>query len=216
MFTGIIKQVGSVASVVATPAGKRLKLWVGPLAARLEVGTSVAVDGACLTVAAVANDEADFDVVPETLSLTTLARLARGDQVNLEPALLAGQALDGHLVAGHVDGIARVERLERSGSGVVLRLAGPAELTDQMVAKGSVALAGVSLTLAEVDRGRFSVALIPTTLELTTLGKLSTGGALNVELDIIGKYVRRYLQQIAGQGAAGGLTMEKLKQAGFA
>lgn len=213
MFTGIIRHVGSVLSAVTTPAGKRLRIDVGPLAGRMAHGASVAVDGACLTVSAAAGTAADFDAVPETLSRTTLGGLAGGHKVNLEPALAAGEALDGHIVQGHVDGLAAVERLERQGGAVILRLTAPAELTDEMVAKGSVAVAGVSLTLVDVGPGRFSVALIPTTLELTTLGQLRPGQKVNIELDILGKYVRRYLQAVTGQRE--GLTMEKLKQAGF-
>jgi riboflavin synthase len=210
MFTGIIRHIGSVAATAATPAGRRLTLDIGPLAAGLAAGASLAVDGACLTAARLAGEQADFDVVPETLARTTLGALTRGDKVNLEPALLAGAALDGHIVQGHVDGLARLDRVERATGGVVLHLRADDELTAQMVVKGSVALAGVSLTLAAVDRGRFSVALIPTTLRDTTLGQLRDGDPVNVELDILGKYVRRYLQSLAAP-----MSVERLKELGY-
>ena len=213
MFTGIIQHVGSVVSSSATVAGRRLRVDVGPLAAGLAHGASVAVDGACLTVAVLSGALADFDVVPETLARTTLGRLRPGSEVNLEPALAANGRLDGHLVQGHVDGLAELLGIERQGAEYRLRLGADRQLTDEMVAKGSVALAGVSLTLVDVQPERFAVALIPTTLEKTTLRRLRPGDRLNVELDVVGKYVRRQLQNMLGQG---GLTLEKLRQAGLA
>jgi riboflavin synthase len=217
VFTGIIQHVGTVIGVAPTPAGKRLRIDLGPLAAGLEDGASVAVNGACLTASSPAGSSqaaVAFDVVPETLSRTTLGRLAVGSRVNLERALRAASALDGHIVQGHVDGLARMTRLERQGGQVLLHLSAPRELTEQMVPKGSVALAGVSLTLVAVAAESFCVALIPTTLERTTLGELRVGEEINVEVDILGKYVRRYLAQMtAGEG--GGLTWEKLRSAGF-
>jgi riboflavin synthase len=212
VFTGIIRHVGRVVGLAAMPAGKRLRIEVGPLAEALSPGASVAVDGACLTVSVVAGAAAEFDAVPETLARTTLGDLGSGDAVNLEPALPAGAPLDGHIVQGHVDGVAEVARIGAGSGGHVVYLAAPEPLTAQMVPKGSVALAGVSLTLVEVAAGGFSVALVPATLAATTLGQLKISDRLNVELDIIGKYVRRYLE---GTGR-GGLTMEKLRQEGFA
>jgi riboflavin synthase len=184
---------------------------VGPLAKALSRGSSVAVDGACLTVAEISGARAEFDTVPETLSRTTLGDLRPGSKVNLEAALPSGAPLDGHIVQGHVDGVAQVVRIDRSG-GRALHLAAAAELTDQMVVRGSVALAGVSLTLANLAKGSFSVALVPTTIQRTTLGSLRISDRLNVELDIIGKYVRRHLEALVG----GGVTVEKLRRAGFA
>jgi riboflavin synthase len=214
VFTGIVQHVGRVAHVAATAEGKRLRIDVGPLAERLAIGGSVAVDGACLTVSALAGTEADFDAVPETLARTTLHGLTGGSRVNLEPALAAGDALDGHIVQGHVDGLAEVARVEKGAEGRALQLTAEAGLTGQMVVKGSVAVAGVSLTLVDVARGRFSVALVPTTLERTTLAGLGIGDRVNVEVDVLGKYVRRFLQELAAGPA--GLTLEKLRSAGFA
>ena len=186
---------------------------VGPLAGGLAVGVSLAVDGACLTVATIVGQAAGFDVVPETLARTTLGRLSARDRVNIEAAIAAGDALDGHIVQGHVDGLCQVARIDRGTGGHVLHLAVDADLTAQMVPKGSVALAGVSLTVADLADGRFTVALVPTTLAATTLGHVRIGDALNLELDIIGKYVRRYLDR--QRGRASGLTAETLRQAGF-
>jgi len=213
VFTGIIQHVGRVVGSAPGPGGRRLRIDVGPLAERLRPGSSLAVDGACLTVSALRGPEADFDVVPETLGRSTLGRLRAGDRVNLEPALPAGAPLDGHLVQGHVDGVAEVVAIDRRGQAHEVRLRAAAELTAQMVPKGSVALAGVSLTLVEVQEAAFSVALVPTTLRETTLGGLRLSDRVNVELDIIGKYVRRAVE---GLSDAGGLTMEKLRRTGFA
>ena len=212
MFTGIVQHVGRVTDVSATSAGKRLRIDLGPLAEALAPGASLAVDGVCLTASAVAGAEAEFDAVPETLGRTTLDPLVCGSRVNLERPLAAGDPLDGHIVLGHVDGTARVVRVDRSTSGHVVHLAA-AELTGQMVPKGSVALAGVSLTIAALGDGRFSVALVSATLQRTTLGELRSADLVNVELDVIGKYVRRWLAELSGPG---GLTIKKLREAGFA
>ena len=197
----------------ASGLGKRLTIDLGPPAEGLRRGDSVAVAGACLTAAAVSGGTAEFDVVPETLRRTTLGALRAGARVNLERSLRAGEALDGHLVQGHVDGVAAVRRIERGGQWTVEFEAGE-ELAGQMVAKGAVAVDGVSLTLVDVGGGRFSVALIPTTLKETTLGGLAVGDKVNVETDVIGKYVRKWMS--ASGESPSGLTLEKLKQAGFA
>ncbi len=216
MFTGIIKHVGSVLSVRPAGASSRVRLDLGPLADGLHLGDSVAVNGLCLTAAVITPPAVEFDVVAESLSRSTLGSLRTGDRVNLELALSANGRFDGHVVQGHVDGIATVRRTSASQPWIA-EFTGPRDLVSQMVPKGSVAIDGVSLTLAGVEGDTFRVALIPTTLAKTTLAGLSVGDRVNVEADILGKYVRQYLQQIlADAPAAGGLTLEKLKQAGFA
>ncbi len=214
MFTGIIQYVGRVESVADVAGGRRIDVDLGQLAEGLIVGASVAVDGVCLTASRITGNRTEFDVVPQTLKQTTLGELAAGSEVNLEPAISADAALDGHIVQGHIDATANLAGIDRGGDGVMMTLTVAGELTDQMVPAGSIALAGVSLTLAKVEPGRFFVALVPTTLERTTLRNLRAGSRLNVELDIIGKYVRRHLENLAGK--AGPLTMENLRQAGFA
>ena len=194
--------------------GRRLRIDVGPLAEGLTEGDSVAVNGACLTVTALSSAEADFDVIAGTLSRTTLGALRARAKVNLERSLRLGDGLDGHLVQGHVDTVATVHRIDCGGRQEV-HFAAPPDATGQMVPKGSVAIDGVSLTLVNVSKEQFSVALIPTTLAETTLGDLEVGREVNVELDLIGKYVRRTLEQI-GEAAPGGLSIEKLREAGFA
>ena len=213
MFTGIIRHVGVVGAVGSAGGGARLTIDLGPLAASAAPGDSIAVSGACLTVAALRGARGEFDVVAETLATTTLGGLRPGAKVNLEPALSLGGGLDGHLVQGHVDGVATVRQV-RTDAEWVVRFDAPGELVAQMVPKGSVAIDGVSLTLVDVADGGFSVALIPTTLAETTLGALRVGDRVNVETDLIGKYVLRYLEQMRGGGA--GLTRQKLKEAGFA
>ena len=212
MFTGIIQHVGRVTQARAAAAGKRFEIEVGPLGASLAHGSSVSVDGACLTVAAIDGDLAEFDAVAETLSRTTLNELVPGRAVNLEPALAAGAPLDGHIVQGHVDCVATVARIDRHAGNHILHVELPADMAAQMVHKGSVAVAGVSLTLAEVGDAGFSVALVPTTLQATTLGDLRISDKVNIELDVLGKYVRRYL---AGTVGATGITIEKLREEGF-
>lgn len=216
MFTGIIQHVGTVMSAQPNGSGKRLELDLGPLAENLRHGQSVAVNGLCLTAGAIAPPKACFDVVAESLSCSTLGRLKPGNRVNLERALSTDGRFDGHIVQGHVDGLAKVKRTSRAHPWIAEFTAGE-ELASRMVPKGSVAIDGVSLTLAGVEGDTFRVALIPTTLVATTLADLAVGDEVNIEADILGKYVRRYLRQMLGESpvAAGELTLEKLKQAGF-
>jgi len=228
MFTGIIQHVGTVRAVRTVGKGRRMTVDVGPLAAGLAVGDSVSVSGACLTACRIEGAAVDFDLAAETVSRTTLGDVRSGAKVNLERALRLGAGLDGHLVQGHVDGVGEVRRIDRSADQWAVEFSAPGSLTDEMVEKGSVAVCGVSLTLTAVRDGLFSVALIPTTWKATTFGEMSVGSKVNIETDVIGKYVRRYLRQIAGAGGAdggparvggsgkaGGLTIEKLRDAGF-
>ena len=216
MFTGIVAHVGTVRSARSTRSGSRLEIELGPLSEGLGEGDSVAVNGACLTAVEIRDRSASFDVVAQTLQRTTLGRLAAGAKVNLERALRLDGRLDGHLVQGHVDGLAELKRISGREKGQwVMEFSAPRELMQAMVPKGSVALDGVSLTLAQAAEGQFAVAIIPATLERTTLGSLQPGDAVNVETDIIGKYVLRYLESLSSRGGGGGLTLEKLRQAGF-
>lgn len=214
MFTGIIRHVGTVHAVRRCAHGMTLTIDLGPLAARVGLGDSLAVSGACLTLTCLDGAAGQFDVTAETLRRTVLAHLRAGDKVNLEPSLRAGDGLEGHLVQGHVDGVGRVSAV-RAAPDAAMALTAAGELTDQMVPKGSVAVDGVSLTLVDVADGRFSVALIPTTLACTTLGGRRVGDEVNLETDLIGKYVRRALRRL-GADAAPALTMDKLRDAGFA
>ena len=215
MFTGIIQHVGVVRGVEVGQSGARLAIDLGPLAQGLREGDSVAVNGACLTVASIGSTGAKFDVVAETLRLTTLGELRGGASVNLERALAIGAGLDGHMVQGHVDGVAMVSKVGRGDQWLVELTAGR-DLTDLMVTRGSVAIDGVSLTLTSVSADRFGVALIPTTLVGTTLGDVGVGRRVNIETDVIGKYVLRYLRMLADGGPGPSVTLDKLREAGFA
>jgi len=202
MFTGIVEATGRVRAARRTSRGLRLEVE-GPW--KVSAGASVSISGACLT--ALDGDGLRFDVIPETLKRTTLGALRTGGRVNLERALASGARLDGHVVQGHVDGKGAVESLSRNGREVILEIRVGPELANQIVAKGSIAVDGVSLTVVEVEDGRFSVALIPTTLKRTTLGKLRKGDRVNIETDVLAKY--------AQQKRNSRITLKLLKKAGF-
>jgi riboflavin synthase len=194
MFTGIVEELGTV--VAFDRRGDAARLTVGAVTARdgSEVGASVAVNGVCLTVVERPSDGLVFEVGPETLRRTALGGLRPGRRVNLERPLRLGGALGGHLVLGHVDGVGTVERIERVESTARVRIALPGrELAPLLIAQGSVAVDGVSLTIAALAVTTFEVMLIPHTLAVTTFGGLAGGEAVNVETDVIGKYLQRSL-----------------------
>jgi riboflavin synthase alpha subunit len=202
VFTGIVEAVGSVAALRPGPTSTRIEIEAPGLAGEVAVGDSVAVSGACLTVAAAGGTRMSFDAVAETLARTSLGALRVGARVNLERALRAGDRLDGHIVQGHVDGTGTVRALERDGGDVRLHVECGPEVADYLVDKGSVAIDGVSLTVVSARAGGFDVALIPHTLAITTLGEKRPGDRVNLEADVLGKYVRRYLEKLAPRGAA--------------
>ena len=191
MFTGIIRELGLVVSAQETGGGVRLRVQARQTADAATPGDSVAVNGCCLTVTAVADGALDFDAVPETLARTTLGGLDQGAEVNLEPALRAGEPLGGHFVQGHVDGRGRVAAIDREGGGARLRLELPTELLRYCVEKGSIAIDGVSLTIAALRDDGVEIALVPFTLEHTTLAALRAGDEVNVEVDLLAKYAER-------------------------
>jgi riboflavin synthase len=194
VFTGIVQEVGRVESAEGGDDGVRLVVGAPETAARTQVGDSVSVNGVCMTAVAVDNGSLAFDAVPETLRRSSLARVETGSAVNLEPALRAGEPLGGHVVQGHVDGVGRVQALEPEGNGSRLELEAPPELTRYLVEKGSVAVDGVSLTVASLAGNAVGIALVPHTLEATTLGALSPGDEVNLEVDVLAKYVERFLE----------------------
>jgi riboflavin synthase len=193
VFTGIVREVGLVASLDGDSSGVRLEVVAPVTAADASVGDSVSVNGCCLTAVAVADGRLSFDAVPETLARTSLGQLARGARVNLEPALRAGEPLGGHYVQGHVDGVGAVRAVEPEGDGKRVWFDAPAEVLRYVVEKGSVAVEGTSLTVAALDDAGFAVALIPHTLAETTLGDLAPGSRVNLEADVLAKYVERLL-----------------------
>ena len=190
MFTGIVRERGRVVS--AERNGGRVRLRIAARAtAGAGLGDSIAVNGCCLTVTATDGETLEFDAVPETIARTTLGALDEGAEVNLEPALRAGEPLGGHFVQGHVDGRARVTAMEREGDGARLRLELEPGLLRYCVEKGSIALDGVSLTIAALQDDGVEIALIPFTLEHTTFGALGPGDDVNVEVDLLAKYAER-------------------------
>jgi riboflavin synthase len=195
VFTGIVREVGRVLAVGGGRDGLRLEVEAPATARGAAVGDSVAVNGCCLTVVAVEDGRVAFDAVPETLSRTSLERLAAGSRVNLEPALRAGEPLGGHYVQGHVDGRGRVRRVEPEGEGRRLWVDAETELLRHIVEKGSITVDGTSLTVADLDDAGFAVALIPHTLAETTLSELAPGDLVNIETDLLAKYVERLLDR---------------------
>jgi riboflavin synthase len=192
MFTGIVQDIGRVASREMRGVDARLVITTKNLdLSGAAIGDSISVQGVCLTVTALTGDSFTADVSHETLSLTTLGQLEAGAAVNLEPALRAGDRLGGHLVSGHVDGIARVASTGRDGDSLRVTIAVPADLARYIARKGSVTLDGVSLTVNEVDEATFGVNLIPHTQIVTTLGTLRAGMPVNLEVDQMARYVER-------------------------
>jgi riboflavin synthase alpha subunit len=205
MFTGIVTHRGALEAAEAAEDGQaimRLRIRPDTSMEGLSLGDSVAVDGVCLTVTALEEGLLSFDAIPETLRKTTLGERAPGSILNLERALSAGDALGGHWVQGHVDGIGTIRAVERRGEDVRMVIAVDDELFTGMLAKGSVTLDGVSMTVGEVwregDQGFFCVYLIPHTLEVTGLGKCQAGDHLNIEADILGRWVQHHLERIQG------------------
>jgi riboflavin synthase len=226
VFSGIVEAVGQVVSIEGIPrvrggaAAHRLVLDLAGIADGLAPGGSVAVNGVCLTLAALDRERAEFDVIPETWRRTNLARLEPGDDVNLERSLRIGDRLGGHFVQGHVDGVATIDRIDRTADEWRVWFAAADALKPYIVRKGSIALDGVSLTIADVDDARFCVALIPVTLQRTTFGGRAAGDLVNVETDILARLVVSRLEAMGADTVApterDARLYEKLRAGGFA
>ncbi|MBP7050790.1 MAG: riboflavin synthase [Phycisphaerae bacterium] len=215
MFTGLIEGMCDVRSVAPPGAsgGGSLVVELGELAADCRLGDSVAVSGVCLTITQLHGTTATFGLSLETLERSSLATLRPGVKVNIERAMKASDRLGGHIVQGHVDGVATIRSVRKLGEFADIDFAAGTELLDQMVVKGSVAVDGVSLTIAGMDPGGFRVAAIPETLSRTTLGNAQTGRRVNIEVDILVKIVRRQLEVLLPKQEP--LTVERLRQMGF-
>ena len=214
MFTGIIEGLGTIAGVRSSGQGKRLTVQSDFELRGTRVGDSIAVNGACLTAVQLAERRFEADASSETLARTTLGAARTGDRVNLERALRLSDRIDGHLVAGHVDGTGVIAFRQPAGNAVVVAVDVPEELTRQMILKGSVAVDGVSLTINTLDAGRFAVAVIPHTSVLTTIGFKQAGERVNIETDMIGKYVEKFLSTRA-EARPAGVTLDLLARAGY-
>ena len=194
MFTGIVEAVGIVARVEELDAGRRCVIDSRSVAEGLKVGDSVAVQGACLTAAEVSSECFTVEMVSETLSRTTLGGLVVGSAVNLERAMPAAGRFDGHIVQGHVDGVGSILSVEDAGTGTRVTVKCPEDLLRYVVDKGSITVDGVSLTVAELHSDGFVIALIPHTLSVTTLGSLEPPARVNLEVDILSKYIERLMK----------------------
>ncbi len=215
MFTGIIQAVGKIAALESKGGDARVRVDTGDLdLADVKLGDSIAVGGVCLTAVALSPAGFAADVSGETLARTTLGALHTGDAVNLEKALLPTTRLGGHLVSGHVDGVGKVHDRQQDARSVRFRIAAPRELAKYIAAKGSICVDGVSLTVNAVHGAEFEVNLVPHTLAVTTLGELAPGRAVNLEVDLLARYLERLLQ--GEQATDGGITPELLARHGFA
>jgi riboflavin synthase len=210
MFTGIIRELGVFTEASGAAPGRRLRLSCPAIRRGLDLGASVAINGVCLTVESLEGDGFWAFAGAETCARTTLGRMATGTRANLEPALRAGDELGGHIVTGHVDGIGVLTGVEQEEGTVRLRFSAPPELLADMAPRGSVAVDGISLTLTAVDAAAFAVAIIPYTWEHTNLAGLRRGDQVNIETDLIAKYVRRFLE-----AREGGITEDFLREHGY-
>jgi riboflavin synthase len=213
LFTGLIEDLGTLRELRRGAGEVRLTVTTALPMAELTMGESIAVNGICLTVVAFGNGTFSADVSNETVARTTLAELAPGQRVNLERALRLSDRLGGHLVSGHVDGVGTVVERLREGNAIRFTFRIPAQLSPYLVGKGSVAVDGISLTANEVSGETFSLTVIPHTLAMTTLHTLPVGGRVNIETDIIGKYVERFVR--AGAAKEGGIDSQFLAKHGF-
>ena len=191
MFTGLVESLAAVAEIIPEPPGVRLVIREPKIAGTAAVGDSIALNGCCLTVVAVESDRLAFQAGEETLSRTNLGELKPGDMLNLERSLKLGDEIGGHLVTGHIDAVGIVDRRLDDAEWCTMWFRFPPALSGQLASKGSIAVDGVSLTLVDVEADRFSVALIPHTLTVTTLGRRKEGGDVNLETDILAKYVEK-------------------------
>jgi len=212
MFTGIVEEVGTVVSLRKSREGGRIVIRARKVLEGTQLGDSILVNGACLTVCSTSAGQLEMDLLAETLSKTNLGRLRPGDVVNLERSLTPQSRLGGHFVLGHVDAAGTIARFERAGQDLVLEIETPAEIAAKLSPKGSVAVDGISLTVVSVADRRFTVHIIPHTLNATNLKARKPGDKVNIEVDIFARYLHDFLSR---QGKLAGVTEELLRRAGF-
>jgi len=213
MFTGLIEQLAAVKSVSRAAGSMKLTIDLGPLAEQARTGDSIAVNGLCLTVAELSGSDAQFDVSPESLKKSALGQLRTSDKVNIETALRPDSRLGGHFVQGHIDGTAEVSNIRKAGDFWNITFSPQRHLVDTIIPKGSIAVDGISLTVAEMTDRTFSTAVIPETLKRTNLDLARIGKKVNIETDLIVKTIKRQLENILPANEK--LTVEKLKEMGF-
>ncbi|VBB07932.1 ribe: riboflavin synthase alpha subunit [Lucifera butyrica] len=216
MFTGIVEELGKVTAIQKGPKSIRLTVAAGKVLGDVQQGDSIAVNGICLTVVSFASNWFSADVMPETMDRTALGQLSTGQAVNLERALRLGDRLGGHLVSGHIDGTGQIAAKEKNDNAVIIRIIAEPAIMHYVVKKGSVAIDGTSLTIVECDESWFTVSLIPHTAAQTTLGFKQAGDMVNLETDILGKYVEKLLRSGAAADQAGPkISLEFLSEHGF-
>ena len=220
MFTGIIEGLGTISGISSAGRGKRLVIDTDFQLDQTKIGDSISASGACLTVVKIESRRFEVDVSPETLKTTTFGNAKIGERVNIERAMRISDRIDGHLVSGHIDGIGTIKHRQKTGNAVIVTITVPGALTRYMITKGSVAVDGISLTINTCEQTQFAVSIIPHTAKLTTIGLKKDGDTVNIETDMIGKYVERFLtgkghqtkQKISNHSK---IDMEFLIQKGF-
>lgn len=215
MFTGIIEGLGTITGTTPQGGGVRFDLKSDFELTGVQIGDSVAVNGVCLTAVKVQDDSFSVDAAPETLSKSTMGSIKIGDRVNLERALRLGDRLDGHLVTGHVDGTGKIASRQPAGNAILFSFTVTAPMARFIVQKGSVAVDGISLTVNVCDSRSFQVSIIPHTAQITTLGSRRVGHEVNIETDIVGKYVEQFTRKATGQKSSGAIDKALLAKAGF-
>ena len=215
MFTGIVELKGEIRDIVRLGESARLAVDIGELVAGTKIGDSIAIDGVCLTVTELQGSLATFDAVKETLDRTALGNRQSRDLVNVERSLRLTDRLGGHLVTGHIDGVGRISRKVQTPGQCEIWVEVDGALADMMIPKGSIAIDGISLTIVQLVSSSFSVAVIPHSLEVTTLGLKSVGDPVNIETDLIGKWIRKLLQSAREETETKDITEEMLREKGF-
>ena len=199
MFTGIIEGLGTIADIRSSGQGKRLTVEADFSLDQIKIGDSISVSGACLTAVKIDGKRFEVDVSPETLQITTFGRAKVGERLNIERALRLSDRIDGHLVSGHIDGVGTIKKREPLSNAIIVTIGVDESLTQYMIAKGSVAMDGISLTINARESDNFSVSVIPYTAKLTTIGFKNKGDRVNIETDMIGKYVERFISGRPGR-----------------
>ena len=213
MFTGLIEKVCSISSMRSKNDFMSITVNLGQIAQESQIGDSIAINGVCLTISKIEGDLAQFEVSDETLSKTSLQKLQVSSKVNIERAMSPSSRFGGHFVLGHVDGTAKIEKIEKKGEFADIKFLADSQLTSSMVEKGSVAIDGISLTICDLDKNSFHIAVIPQTLSNTTLASAKIGEIVNIETDIIIKAVKKQLENLLPE--KNNLTLEKLRDLGF-
>jgi len=215
LFTGLVEELGTIKAINNGPASSLLKIQARFVLEDVKLGDSIAINGVCLTVVKFTSSDFDVQIMEETLTKTNLKDLKTGDKVNLERALRMGDRLGGHLVSGHIDEVGKISEQTKHDIAIVTRITAPSNFLDYLIPKGSVAIDGISLTVIDVNANDFTISLIPHTMALTTLGIKGVGDIVNLESDMLGKYVKKFVMNDKQVNNKKGLSMNFLAENGF-